>query len=37
MRKIAVAVAVMFALIAPSAWAQDDHVPMYGEQAKDKT
>ena len=35
MRKIAVA--IMFALIAQTALAQDDHVPMYGEQAKDKT
>ncbi|BCA21673.1 hypothetical protein BDHH15_48880 [Bradyrhizobium diazoefficiens] len=34
MRKIAVA--VMFALIAPTALAQD-HVPMYGEQSQDKT
>ena len=34
MRKIAVA--VMFALIAQTALAQD-HVPMYGEQPKDKT
>lgn len=35
MRRIAFA--VIFALIAQSALAQDDHVPMYGEQAKDKT
>ncbi|MET4721692.1 hypothetical protein ABIF63_005798 [Bradyrhizobium japonicum] len=34
MRKIAVA--VMFALIAQSAWAED-HVPMYGEESKAKT
>ncbi|WP_445215364.1 hypothetical protein ACKWRH_22925 [Bradyrhizobium sp. Pa8] len=34
MRKIAVA--VMFALIAQTALAQD-HVPMYGEQSRDKT
>ena len=37
MRKIAVAAAVMSALIAQTALAQDDHVPMYGEQPKDKT
>lgn len=34
MRRIAVA--IMFALIAQTALAED-HVPMYGEQAKDKT
>lgn len=35
MRKIAIA--AMFALITQTALAQDNHVPMYGEQAKDKT
>jgi hypothetical protein len=35
MRKIVLA--AMFAVIAVPALAQDDHVPMYGEQPKEKT